>query len=83
MGTPAQVNAFADFLDAIATSEGRRNFVRDPEGALGSLGALPDDVRELVTELSTTELRALSSLNEALRETGLSTDVGGRTLSYL
>lgn len=78
-GNVNEINAFADLLDVIGTAPGRKAVVTDPQTSFQSWDALPQSVRDIVGDLSRSELRVLAHLNEAVRDAGLTVDVGGRT----
>ena len=86
-GNPAAVEQFAKFANLISSAHLRREFDRDPQGTLVKQGvdvdALPEPVRDFLTDLSFEELRLLARLQETMVESGLSIPTAYGSLGHL
>jgi hypothetical protein len=74
-GDPAAVEALATFANRISEQRVRRDFDNDPLGTLEGIGvdvgALPDEVRDFLTDLTYEELRLLARMQQKMVDSGL------------
>ncbi len=75
-GDPAVVGELAKFANLIADPHARREFDRDPLGTLAKhdvdADALPQSVRDFITNLSFEELRLLAQMQHTMVAENLS-----------
>jgi hypothetical protein len=80
-------NEFARFANLITDPQVRREFDKDPLGTLElrgvNISALPEPVRDFLSDLSFEELRLLAQLQETLVESGLLVTTPYGSLAHL